>query len=173
MELKSTLALSLILLPSLMIFGICEPICSQNGSLEPSSPLIFIEGEDTSTCGGIISADWVHVRFTGILLAVESNTVITQLVNITNTDCLDHDVRVSVGAEDFGIELSLLKIYLVSPTGTQILVTELDSSGNVIIENVQVSIAQGQEWAIKLVGRYGSGTLKSQRNSFTLCFQVL
>jgi hypothetical protein len=174
MELRSVPAFSLILLPSLMIFGLCGSIYGHNGgNSERNSPLAFTEGEDTSTCGGIISADCVHARFTGIPLAVESDAVITQLINITNTDSSDHDARISVVAEDFGIELSSLKIYLVSPTGAQTLVTELDNSGNVILENVQVSIARGQEWAIKLVGHYDSGTPKSQRNSFALCFQVV
>ena len=81
-------------------------------------------------------------------------------------------MRSSVSAEDFGSELSTLKIYLVSPSGTETLILEIDDSGNVITENAPVNIPQKEEWSIKLAGHYDSGTAISQSNSLTLHFQV-
>jgi len=162
------------LLWCLMISTILRSVCDQAGWNHTGvSPLVFTDGEDTRTFGGIISPNRLQVRFFGIGLAVESDIVITQLVNITDVGFSEHATKVSVGAEDFGTELSSLKIYLVSPSGTETLVVELDDSGNVITENVSVNIPQREEWAIKLVGHYDSRTPVSQSNSLTLHFQVV
>ena len=103
-----------ILLSSLMVSAIFRSVCDQAGwNRAEVSPLVFTNGEDTRTFGGIISADRLQVRFSGIPLTVESDIVITQLVNITNIGFSDYALKISVDAEDFGNELSSLKIYLV------------------------------------------------------------
>jgi len=166
-------AISVIMLSSFMIPAICGSVCDQTGANHAEVPsLVFTDGEDTSTFGGVISTDRIHVGFTGIWLAVESDIVITQLVNITNIGRSDCALEISVGAEDFGIELSSLKIYLVSPSWRETLVVELDDSGNVVTQNVPVSIPQKEEWTMKLAGHYDSGTSISQSNSLALHFQV-
>jgi len=170
---ESSAGIPVILLSSLMITAIFRSVCDQTrGDNAEVSALVFTDGEDTRTFSGIISADRHQVRFSCIWLAVESDIVITQLVNITNVGFSDCALKISVGAEDFGTELSSLKIYLVSPSGIETLVVELDDLGNVITENVPVSVPQKEEWAIKLAGHYDSGTSISQSNSLTLHFQV-
>ena len=163
---KSRFAFLVVAVSSLMIYG------SMAAQAE-ARPIIYTNGEDTSTCGGSISADSTRVTFTSVPLAVESDIVITQLVNITNRDSSDHSVHVYVADEDFGSELSSLKLYLVSPSGTETLVVELDDSGNVVVERVSVIIPQGEEWAFKLVGHYDSGTSSSQSNTMILIIQVM
>jgi len=136
------------------------------------SPVVFTSGDDTSVCGGSLSTNSTIATFTTIPLAVESQITITELVNVTNTDLSGHSVQVSVGSENFGNELSTLKLYLVSPSGTETLVVELDGSGAVIIDDISVNIPAGQEYAMKLVGYYDSGTTGSQTNAMTLNLQV-
>jgi len=131
----------------------------------------FTSGEDTSTCGGDISTN-TSATFNNIPLSIGSNVIITQLVNITNTDSNSHTVQVSVSSENFGSELSTLKLYLVSPSASETLVVEMDGSGSVVTQNVPVNIPANQEWAIKLVGCYDSGTSGSQSKSMTLSIQV-
>jgi len=170
---RSGAGISVILLSSLMVSAIFRSVCDQSGGNHAEfSPLVFTDGEDTQTFGGIISANRIQVRFAGIQLAVECDIVITQLVNITNVGRSDCTLEISVGAEDFGTELSSLKIYLVSPSRTETLVVELDDSGNVITENVPVNIPQKEEWTIRLMGHYDSGTPISQSNGLTLHFKV-
>jgi len=136
------------------------------------SPVVFTSGSDTSVCGGSLSTNSTIATFTNIPLAVESQITITQLVNVTNSDSTGHSVQVSVGSENFGSELSMLRLYLVSPAGTETLVVELDTTGAVTTQGVSVSIPAGQEYAMKLVGYYDSGTLGSQTNTMTLNLQV-
>jgi len=136
------------------------------------SPVVFSTGSDTSVCGGSLSTNSTIATFTTIPLAVESQITITQLVNLTNTDSSGHSVQVSVGAENFGSQLSTLRLYLVSPSGTETLVVELDTTGAVTTQGVSVSIPAGQEYAMKLVGYYDSGTVGTQTNTMTLNLQV-
>jgi len=157
-----------------MFTAILRSVCDQaEGNHAEVSPLVFTDGEDTPTFGGIISGNGLQLRISGIRLAVESDILITQLVNITNIGFSDHVVKISVGAEDFGSELSSLKIYLVSPSGKETLALEIDNSGNIITENIPVNIPHGEEWSIKLLGHYDSGTCISQSNSLTLYFRVV
>jgi len=144
---------------------------SMAGQVE-AKPVVFTCGEDTSTCGGSISADFTEVTFTNVPLTAESDTTITQLVNITNRDSSDHTLQVCVAVEDFGSELSSLKLYFVSPSGAETLVAELDDSGDVVKDDVSVRIPQREEWSIKLVGHYDSGTRSSQKNEMVVIFQV-
>ncbi|MFB0504589.1 MAG: hypothetical protein ACETWE_12210 [Candidatus Bathyarchaeia archaeon] len=137
-----------------------------------AKPVVFTYGEDTSTCGGSISTDFTKVTFSSVPLTAESDTTITQLVNVTNRDSSSHSVRVFVTHEDFGSELSSLGLYFVSPSGTETLVVELDDSGDVVKDDVLVRIPQREEWSIKLVGHYDSGTLSSQKNEMVVIFQV-
>jgi len=82
---SSSAGISVIMLSSLMVSAIFRSVCDQAGwNHAEVSPLVFTNGEDTRTFGGIISADRHQVRFSDIWLAVESNIIITQLVNITN-----------------------------------------------------------------------------------------
>ncbi len=136
------------------------------------SPVLFTSGEDTSICGGSFHANATQVTFTSVPLAVGSNITITQLVNITNTDSSDHYVRLSV-TENFGTELSLLSLYLVSPSGAEILVALINDFGIVTTESVSVNIPREEEWAMKLEGCYDSGTALTQNNTMSLTFQVL
>ena len=136
------------------------------------SPAIFSTGDDTSTCGGSLSTNATQVTFTSIPLAVESDITITELVNVTNSDASAHDVQVSVTSDDFGTELATLSLYLVSPSATETLVIALDDSGAVTTEDVTVNIPATQEYAIKLVGYYDSGTSSSVSNSMTLALRV-
>jgi len=172
---KGRFGFLLLVLSSLMIIGVSAAIyyqISASMTIQAQvSPVVFTNGTDTSTCGGSLSTNATQVTFTSIPLAVESDITITQLVNITNTDDSDHSVQISVSSESFGSELTSLKLYLVSPSGAETLVVELDNSGDVITENVSVNIPQGQEWAIKLVGHYDSGT-QSQSDTMTLNLQV-
>jgi len=169
------LSFLLFILSSLSTAGAGAAICHQKSAnmIFQVSPVVFASGEDTEKCGGTISTNPTQVTFTSIPLAVESNIIITQLVNITNTDDTDHSVQFSVSSENFGNELSSLKIYLVSPSGTETLVVELNDSGNVVTQNVPVNIPQSEERAIKLAGHYDSGTFSSQTNSITLSLQVV
>jgi len=123
---------------------------SMAGQVE-AKPVVFTCGEDTSTCGGSISADFTEVTFTNVPLTAESDTTITQLVNITNRDSSD---------------------YFVSRYGAETLVAELDDSGDVVKDDVLVRIPQREEWSIKLVGHYDSGTRSSQKNKMVVIFQV-
>ena len=154
-----------------MIISVSAAIYHQTGQAGVN-PIVFTYGEDTLQCGGSISPNSVKAVFTRIPLAVESDIVITQLINLTNVDSSDHSVKVSVSAEDFGSELSSLRLYLVSRSGTKTLVVELDDSGNVVKENVSVIIPREEEWTIKLEGHYDSGTLSSQSNTMALTFQA-
>ena len=164
------------LFSSLLITGVSGAIYNQLSTSMTNqaeiSPVVFTNGEDTRNCGGRISENSIQVIFIRMPFAVESDIVITQLVNITNTDSSDHGIQVSVSAEDFGSELSSLQLYFVSPLNIETLVVEFDDSGNVVLEKVLVNILKGDEWAIKLVGHYDSGTSSSQSNTMTLNFQV-
>ena len=135
------------------------------------SPVTFTSGGDTATCGGTITSDASQVSFATVPLAVESDIIITELVNLTNTDASAHDVQVSVSTDDFGTELDALALYLVSPTATQTLVVELNGSGTVTTDDVTVNIPAGEEYAIKLVGHYNAGQ-SAATNSMTLDLQV-
>ena len=145
---------------------------SMAGQVE-AKPVVFTYGEDTSTCGGSISADFTEVTFTNVPLTAEAHTTITQLVNITNRDSSDHSVRVFVTHEDFGSELSSLRLYFVSPSGAETLVVELDDSGDVVKDDVSVRIPQREEWSIKLAGHYDSGIPPSQSNTMILALQAI
>jgi len=136
-------------------------------------PIGYTEGEDTFICGGSISSDSALAAFTCIPLGVGSDIVITELVNVTNRDCSDHKVQVCVSAENFGIELSSLRLYFVSPSGKETLVVELDDFGDVSKERVSVGIRQGQEWSVKLVGHYDSAVSRFQSNTMILTIQVM
>jgi len=82
--------ISVILLSFSTISAIFRSYCDQiGGNNAEVSPLVFTDGEDTAVFGGTISANRLQVRFSGIRLAVESDIVITQLVNITNIGFLD------------------------------------------------------------------------------------
>jgi len=165
----------LLILSSLLTAGANATVYYQKSAdlMFQVSPVVFTSGEDTEKCGGTVSTNGTQVTFTCIPLAVESDITITQLVNMTNTDDSDHSVRFSVSSENFGNELSSLKIYLVSPCGTEALVLELNDSGNVVTQNVSVNIPQSEEWTIKLAGHYDSGTSLTQTNSMTLSLQVV
>ena len=154
-----------------LVLSSCIIYASMAGQVE-AKPVVFTYGEDTSICGGYISADHTKVTFSNVPLTAESDTTITQLVNITNRDSSDHSVRVFVTQEDFGSELSSLRLYLVSPSGAETLVVELDDSGVVVKDDVSVIIPQREEWSIKLVGHYDSGTRSSQKNEMVVIFQV-
>jgi len=93
-------------------------------------------------------------------------------VNITNTDSSNHYVQFFV-TENFETELSLLSIYLVLPSGTEILVISINDSGVVTTENISINIPPGEEWAIKLEGHYDQGTPITQSNTMSLTIQVL
>jgi len=136
-------------------------------------PIGYTEGEDTFVCGGSISSDSTLATFTRIPLGVGSDIVITELVNVTNRDCSDHSVQVCVSAENFGIELSSLRLYLVSPSGKETLVVEFDDSGDIAKERVSVEINQGEEWSVKLVGHYDSVVSQSLSNTMILTIQVM
>jgi len=140
------------------------------------SVVIFTSGEDTTACNGTIGTNATSVAFgspgPGIPLAVEADIIITELVNVTNTDSSAHNVEFSVGSEDFVAELDTLKLYAIAPDATETLVVELNGTGVIITQNVSVNILAGQEWAIKLVGHYDSGTSSSQSNSMTLNLKV-
>ena len=136
------------------------------------SPATFSTGDDTSTCGGSLSTNATQVTFASIPLAVESDITITELVNVTNSDTSAHDIQVSVSSEDFGTELASLSLYLISPSATETLVIQLDDFGAVTTEDVTLNIPSSQEYAIKLVGYYDSGTTSSASNSMTLALQV-
>jgi len=135
------------------------------------SPVVFTNGEDTIICGGSFYANDTQVKFTCIPLAVESNITITQLVNITNTDSSNHYVHFFV-TENFETELSLLSIYLVSPSGIELLVVSINDSGVVTTENISINIPPGEEWTIKLEGHYDSGTPITQSNTMSITIQV-
>lgn len=134
------------------------------------SPVGFKSGEDTSFCGGSFNA--TNAEFTCIPLTIASNITITQLLNISNMDSSDHFVEFFV-TENFGSELSLLSLYLVLPSGVEILVVSINDSGIVVTENVLVNIPQKEEWAIKLEGHYDEGTPLTQSNTMSLKIQVL
>jgi len=155
----------------IVVLSSCMIYASMAGQVE-AKPVVFTYGEDTSTCGGYISADHTKVTFSSVPLTAESDTTITQLINITNRDSSDHSVWVLVTHEDFGSELSSLKLHLVSPSGAETLVVELDDFGDVIKDGLSVRIPQREEWSIKLVGHYDSGTRSSQKNEMVVIFQV-
>ena len=136
------------------------------------SPVIFSDGADRVTCGGSLSTNATQITFASIPLAVESNITITELVNVTNGDSSAHDVQISISSEDFGTELSVLELYFVSPSATETLVIALDDSGDVTTEDVTVTMPASEEYAIKLVGHYDSGTTSSASNTMTLALQV-
>ena len=137
------------------------------------SPIGYTPGEDTLNCGGYISTDSTIATFTSVPLGVGSDIVITQLVNVTNRHSSDHNVQVCVAVEDFSIELSSLRLYLVSPSGVETLVVELDDSGSVVTEKVSVKIRQGEEWSLKLTGRYDLGMPPPQSNTMILVLQAI
>lgn len=91
---------------------------------------------------------------------------------MTSTDSSSHSVQVSISSGNFGSQLSNLKLYLVSPSGIETLVMELDGSGVVITDDISVNISAGQEHAMKLVGCYDLGTLGPQTNTKILHLQV-
>ncbi|MFB0503964.1 MAG: hypothetical protein ACETWE_09040 [Candidatus Bathyarchaeia archaeon] len=136
-------------------------------------PIGYTEGEDTFICGGSILTDSTLATFTRIPLGVGSDIVISQLVNVTNRDSSDHSVQVCVTAENFEIELSSLRLYLVSPSWKETLVVELDDSGDIVKERVFVEIHQGEEWSVKLVGHYDSAVSPSQSNAMILTIEVM
>jgi len=136
-------------------------------------PIGYTEGEDTFVCGGSISSDSTLAVFTCIPLGVGPNIVITELVNVTNRDSSDHSVQACVTAENFGIELSSLRLYLVSPSGKETLVADLDDSGDIVKERVSVEINQGEEWSVKLIGHYDSAASQSQSNTMILTIQAM
>jgi hypothetical protein len=137
------------------------------------SPIGYTVGEDTLNCGGCITTDSSWVIFAGVPLGVGSDIVITRLVNVTNRDSSDYTVHVCVGVEDFGTELSSLRLYLVSPSGAETLVVELDDFGDVVTERVSVRIPQREEWSLKLAGRYDSEIPPSQSNTMILVLQAI
>ena len=163
------------ILLSLIVTGVSAVIYNQiSVSMRiqaEDTPIIFTNGEDTLSCGGHVSMNSTQVTFAKIPLSVESDIVITQLINITNIDSIDHGLKISA-TEHFGSELSSLQLYLVSPSGTETLVLKLDDYGNSVTENISVNIPQGQEWTIKLVGHYDSGTSSYKNNSMILRLQV-
>lgn len=136
------------------------------------SPVVFIDGADTGTCGGDTTTNNVSASFTSVWLCIASNITITQLANVTNSDSNPHDVTVNVSSSDFGSALNLLLLYLVSPSGSETLVVKMDNSGNVVTEGVPVTIPAGEEWAVKLVGCYDIGIPQSQTNQMTLSIEV-
>lgn len=137
------------------------------------SPVVFTEGEDTSTCGGTPISNNASISFSGIPLAIGSNITITQLVNVTNSDgASSHDVNVTVSSENFNGSLSILLLYLVSPSGSETLVVKIDGSGDVVTQGVEETIPISEEWAIKLVGCYDTGTGESITNTITLNLEV-
>jgi len=137
------------------------------------SPIEYTVSEDTLNCGGYISTDSTLVTFAGVPLGVGSDVVITQLVNVTNRDSSDYTIHVCVAAENFGTELSSLRLYLVSPSGVETLVVELDDSGDLFTEEISVRIRQGEEWSLKLAGHYDSEIPPSQSNTMILVLQAI
>ena len=135
------------------------------------SPVVFTSGDDTATCGGDISTN-TSATFSSIPLGIGANITITELVNVTNSDTSGHTVPLTVDTEDFGSELKILLLYLVSPTGSETLILRMDDSGAVETEGVSVNIPASEEWAIKLVGCYDGGTSSSQSNSLNINIKV-
>jgi hypothetical protein len=172
---KIRMGLIALILSSLFITTVSAAIYFQiisTMSLQATvSWVIFTNGEDTATCGGDLTTN-TSATFSSIPISVGSNITITQLVNITNTHSSAHTVTISVSSENFGSELSTLLLYLVSPSNAQTLAVKINGSGTVVTQNVQVSIPNGQVWAIELIGCYDAGTPGSQSNSMTLGIQV-
>jgi hypothetical protein len=175
-ERKSRLALLALLLSSLLITVASAAIYYQITATMTVrvgwSPVVFIDGADTGTCGGDTTTNNVSASFTSVWLCIASNITITQLANVTNSDTSAHDVTINVSSSDLGAPLNLLLLYLVSPSGSETLVVKMDDSGNVVTEGVAVNIPAGEEWAIKLVGCYDIGTPQSQTNQMTLSIEV-
>ena len=177
---KSRLSVLALLLSALLIAtasaAIYYQITASMSFTATVSDVIFTSGDDTSACGGSIGTNATSVSFGSpyIPLAVEADVVITELVNVTNSDSSTHNVEFYLGAtdENFGGELETLKIYVVAPNATEYLMIELDGSGAVTTNNQSVNIPASEEWAIKLVGHYDSGTLSTQSNTMTLRLQV-
>ena len=136
------------------------------------SKVVFVDGSDTPACGGDTVTNNVSVSFSDVPLTIASNITITELVNVTNSDSNPHDVNVTVGSHNFDTILNLLLLYLVSPSGSETLVVEMDTGGNIVTQGVQVTIPASEEWAIKLIGCYDIGTSESQSNSLTLNLEV-
>jgi hypothetical protein len=173
---KSRIALLVLLLSALLIATASAAIYYQitaSMTFEVGwSPVVFTSGEDTSTCGGSLTNN-ASATFSSVPLTIESNITITQLVNVTNSDgASGHDVNVTVSSETFGTELSILLLYIVSPTGSETLVVNMGDSGTIVTQGVEVTIPASEEWAIKLVGCYDSGTSESQSNTMTLNLEV-
>ncbi len=176
LERKSRFALLALLLSALLITVASAAIYYQITATMTIkvgwSPVVFIDGADTVTCGGDTTTNNVSASFTNVWLCIASNITITQLANVTNSDSSPHDVTINVSSSDFGNPLNLLLLYLVSPSGSETLVVKMDDSGNVVTEGVAVNIPAGEEWAVKLVGCYDIGTPQSQTNQMTLSIEV-
>lgn len=166
MKKESSVLLLLLMLSSMVVGWVIIELRT------PTVAVTFAQGEDTSTCKGILFSQDTKIKLTDMPLAVESNITITELVNITNTDTSAHSVQISVDSEDMGSEVTAISLYLVSPTGSQTLVLEIDDTGTTTIQNIPVNIPATEEWAIKLQGCYDSGTLFTQSNTLTLNLQV-
>lgn len=174
---KSRLAMLALLLSSFLIATVSAAIYYQITAsmtfVVGWSPVAFTNGTDTDTCGGNTVTNNASVSFSSIPLTIGANITITQLVNLTNSDGSNsHDVNVTVSSDNFGTELEILLLYLVSPTGSETLVVNIDDSGNVVTDKVSVTIPAGEEWAIKLIGCYDDGTSQSQTNQMTLNLEV-
>ena len=137
------------------------------------TPVVFTNGSDTSTCGGDTVTNNASATFSSIPLAIGSNITITELVNLTNSDSTSgHAVKITVSSKNFTSSLSILLLYLVAPGGSETLVVKIDDSGNVVTENVEVTIPASQVYAMKLIGCYDSGTSGSEANEMKLNVQV-
>ena len=173
---KSRAAILILLLSALLITtasaAIYYQITAQMTIKVGWSPVVFVNGSDTDACGGDTVTSNASVTFSDVPLTIASNITITELVNVTNSETGSHDVNVTVSTHDFGSELKILLLYLVSPTGSETLVVKIDDSGTVVTDKVQVSIPGNEEWAIKLIGCYDTGTGQGQSNSLTLNLEV-
>ncbi|MDH5439116.1 MAG: hypothetical protein OEZ48_13165 [Candidatus Bathyarchaeota archaeon] len=137
------------------------------------SPVVFTDGEDSEECGATVPfQNNASVSFTSVPLTIASNVTITQLVNVTNSDTSDHNVTVDVSSHNFDANLTILLLYLVSPSGSQTLVVKLGDSGSLVTDDIQVEIPAGEEWAVKLIGCYDDTTLESKTNTMTLTIRV-
>jgi len=142
------------------------------GAISKTNYLVISSGEDTSRFDVHITEHGTQATLPNLPLSVESDIIITQIFNISNTDSLAHIIEVCVLYENFGEELHSLKIYLVSPSSLEILVLEINDAGDIVSKDIQVSIPPKEEWSIKITGCYDSGTRSTQSNTITFVFQI-
>ena len=117
-----------------------------------TSDIKFTSGADTSSISGTIGANGSSFTATGLPLIAGVEARVSIAVNITNTIASSRTINLQLNTEDFGTELTQLKVYLVEVDGTEHLAVELDGSGTATTSTSgDQTIPASSIWSVKII----------------------